>query len=196
MKLVLASGSPRRSELLRAAGYDFDVVPSGAGEDIAPLPPRPYTRALAEKKAAEVLRRVGGGRVVVGADTVVFVGGRILGKPLDGTDAVRMLELLSGREHEVFTGVAVVSEGTAETFCERTVVRFFPLTRALIAHYVATGEPLDKAGAYGIQGPGSLLVQGIEGDYYNVMGLPVGRLARMLQTKYGILPSARNYLQN
>lgn len=201
MKLVLASGSPRRSELLRAAGYEFEVCPSGANEDIAPVPPRLYTQALAEKKAAEVLARAGGGRVVVGADTVVFVGGRILGKPLDGADAVRMLELLSGRAHEVFTGVSVAAPDGTETFCERTVVQFFPLNRGMIARYVATGQPLDKAGAYGIQGPGSLLVERIEGDYYNVMGLPIGRLSRILETKFGILPVPRgaadaNNLQN
>ena len=119
---------------------------------------------------------------VIGADTVVSIDGEILGKPHDEADAWRMLELLSGRTHSVFTGVAVISNGKLTTFAEETRVTFFPLDDREIARYIAAGEPFDKAGAYGIQGAGALLVKGIEGDYYNVMGLPAGRLYRLLKS--------------
>ena len=119
---------------------------------------------------------------VIGADTVVSIDGEILGKPHDEADAWRMLELLSGRTHSVFTGVAVISNGKLTTFAEETRVTFFTLDDREIARYIAAGEPFDKAGAYGIQGAGALLVKGIEGDYYNVMGLPAGRLYRLLKS--------------
>lgn len=187
MGLILASGSPRRNEILRTAGYAFEIVPSGADENIAPCAPGDYAAALAEKKAREVLARRPGD-VVLGADTVVHLDGRILGKPRDEAQAEQMLAMLSGRVHEVYTGVSVVSQNAHESFYERTAVRFFSLTREEILAYVQTGEPMDKAGAYGIQGRGALLVEGIDGDFFNVMGLPVARLARVLEKRFHIRP--------
>ncbi|MDR3645528.1 MAG: Maf family protein [Clostridia bacterium] len=187
MRLILASGSPRRSEILHAAGYEFEVIPSGEEEDIGPLPPQELVTSLALVKARSV-NALNVGAVVIGADTIVSIGVEILGKPADEADAARMLRLLSGRVHTVFTGVAVVSDGHSEHFFARTAVRFRALDDALIARYVATGEPLDKAGAYGIQARGALLVESLEGDYFNIMGLPVARLAQRLESGFGIRP--------
>lgn len=179
--IILASKSPRRKELLTLITPDFEIIPA-AGEERADksLPPGEYVCALAAHKAAEIsgLHKKD---TVIGADTVVAIDGEILGKPTDASDAKRMLMKLSGREHSVFTGVCIMSSGAQTVFCEETKVRFFTLSEAEIDAYIATGEPFDKAGAYGIQDRGALLVSGITGDYYNVMGLPVGRLARELK---------------
>lgn len=178
--LILASKSPRRKELLSLITEDFSIIPA-VGEEKADksLPAGEYVRALAEHKAAEIAVSHRGD-TVIGADTVVAVDGMILGKPKDAEDAKRMLRLLSGREHSVFTGVCIISSNRNASFFEETKVRFFELSDEEIDAYTATGEPFDKAGAYGIQDKGALLVSGITGDYYNVMGLPVGRLAREL----------------
>ena len=138
-----------------------------------------------QKNARAVMDRAGDGRTVLAADTVVAVDGRVLGKPGDEAEAAEMLAALSGREHTVYTGVTVCRGGETVTEHEATAVRFRPLTGEEIAAYVATGEPMDKAGAYGIQGYGALLIQGISGDYYNVMGLPVCRLSGML-ARFGV----------
>lgn len=179
--IILASKSPRRKELLSLITRDFTIEPA-AGEEKADenLSPDLYVSALAENKAKEI-SAFHPDDTVIGADTIVAAKGEILGKPRYAEDAKRMLTLLSGTEHSVYTGVCVISKGEVYTFCEETTVRFFELSEEEIDDYIATGEPFDKAGAYGIQDYGALLVEGIEGDYYNVMGLPVGKLNRVLK---------------
>ena len=184
--MILASQSPRRRELIALISPEFRVMPA-QGEEILPegISPEQAVLLLSRQKADEVRQREfpGGGAVpetIVAADTVV--DGEILGKPHSAEDAAEMLRLLSGREHSVYTGVTVISGEECVSFAERTAVEFFPLTEQEIASYVATGEPMDKAGAYGIQGRGALLVRRIDGDYYNVMGLPVGELNQRLRT--------------
>ncbi len=179
--LILASKSPRRKELLSIITKDFTIIPA-VGEENADkkLPPKEYVSKLAEDKADEVFA-LHKEAAVIGADTVVAAGKEILGKPKDKADAFRMLKLLSGTTHSVFTGVCVISGGERKVFCEETEVEFYPLTDEEIEGYIATGEPFDKAGAYGIQDKGALLVKRINGDYYNVMGLPAGRLYRVMR---------------
>jgi septum formation protein len=174
-RLVLASASPRRAEILRAVGWEFETAPSDIDESArAGESPREYVERLAREKAEGAARaRLFG--LVLGADTTVVVEGAILAKPLDEEDARRMLRSLRGRWHEVLTGVALVraEDGRAVVAHERTRVRFSEMTDAEIAWYVATGETADKAGAYAVQGRGALFVEEIEGDYWNVVGLPV-----------------------
>ena len=179
--LILASKSPRRKELLSIITPEFEIIPA-VGEERADrtLPPDEYVRELACHKAEEVAA-LHPHDVVIGADTIVVVSGEILGKPKDAADAGRMLKLLSGTEHSVLTGTCIISSDRNAIFSEETKVRFFELSDKEIDDYIATGEPFDKAGAYGIQDIGALLVSGITGDYYNVMGLPVGRLSRELR---------------
>ncbi|HEY3283863.1 MAG TPA: Maf family protein [Armatimonadota bacterium] len=186
-QLVLASASPRRRDLLGILGIPFDVVPSDVNEDVseAAATPGAFVRAAAMLKAEEVARTTRTG-VVLGADTIVHVDGEILGKPTSLADAARMLRRLSGRTHQVLTGVAVIEMlggrpiGRFEDHVE-TDVRFRKLSPEIIAAYLDTGEPMDKAGAYGIQEKGSLLVDGIVGCFYNVVGLPLSRVAEMLE---------------
>lgn len=183
--MILASASPRRRELLGLITEDFKIIPA-AGEENIPegTAPEDAVKFLAEQKAEEIFSS-NRGEVIIAADTVVAVGGEILGKPRDEKHAAEMLKTLSGRRHSVFTGVCVIfADGSREVFAEETAVDFYPLSEREVADYVATGEPMDKAGAYGIQGRGALLVKGIVGDYYNVMGLPVGRLNSVLKS-YG-----------
>lgn len=182
MRIILASGSPRRRELLELLNVNpLEIIPAAGAELPHPeLTAAELVRELARAKAAEVARD-NPDAIVIGADTVVSVDGTVLGKPADEADAARMLSLLSGRGHEVFTGVAVIKSGAVQSFTERTAVHFRELSTEEIAAYVATGEPLDKAGAYGIQGLGSLFISGIEGDYFNVMGLPLCRLGLILK---------------
>lgn len=182
MSLILASASPRRRELLSLITTDFTVIPA-QGEETADksLPPDILVQRLAEQKAAEIAS-AHPHDTVIGADTLVFCSDEILGKPADSADAKRMLTLLSGNTHTVITAVAIAQNGSVtKVFAEETKVEFFPLTDEEITAYIATGEPMDKAGAYGIQDKGALLVKGITGDYYNVMGLPVGKLYRELK---------------
>lgn len=180
--LVLASASPRRRELLERLGLRFDVDAADVDEAVLPgEAPDEHVRRLALAKARVVAVRHPGS-LVVGGDTVVVLGGEILGKPSGPQEAADMLSRLQGREHRVETGVAVVAPGGAEAADVVSVpVRFRSLHRSTIEAYVATGEPLDKAGAYGIQGFGSALVRGITGDYFAVMGLPVARLVELLE---------------
>lgn len=180
--MILASQSPRRRELLSLITPDFRVVPA-QGEELLPegISPREAVLMLSAQKAAEVVEREFPGAVdipeaVIAADTVVAIDGEILGKPRSPEHAAEMLRKLSGREHSVFTGVKIVYGRQEVSFAEETLVEFFPLTEQEISDYVATGDPMDKAGSYGIQGRGALLVRRISGDYYNVMGLPVGEL--------------------
>ena len=182
--LILASKSPRRRDLLSIITEDFRIIPA-VGEEYADksLSPDKYVCELARHKAEEIAEQCPSD-IVIGADTIVAVNGEILGKPVDEADAGRMLRQLSGTEHHVYTGVYIVGGSGNIAFAEDTTVRFFKLSEQEIDDYIATGEPFDKAGAYGIQGIGALLVSGITGDYYNVMGLPVGRLARELKNMY------------
>ena len=179
--IVLASASPRRRELLGTLIPDFTIEPA-VGEEHTPEhgDAAETVTALARAKAAEVAARHPQD-IVIGADTVVVADGRILGKPKDTADAAAMLRLLSGRSHTVCTGLCLIQNGTILTHAESTAVHFRTLTDAEIAAYVETGEPMDKAGAYAIQGLASLFITGIEGDYFNVVGLPLCALGAMLQ---------------
>lgn len=187
-RLVLASTSPRRRELLGLLGLPFEVVASRYDEDLLPpdgLTPAEYVTRLARGKASEVAARTEDDALVIGADTTVILDGATLNKPADGEDAHRMLRLLSGRTHQVYTGLCLIGvqngiAGNVQTDHAVTDVTFDTLTDATIAAYVATGEPLDKAGAYGIQGKALSFIPGIQGDYFNVVGLPVFLLCKML----------------
>lgn len=182
--MILASQSPRRRELLAFISPDFRVIPAVGEENIPDgAPPEQAVLALSRQKAEEVFS-ANKGEVVIAADTVVAIDGKILGKPHSEAEACEMLSTLSGRIHSVFTGVCVIfADGGMENFAEETKVEFYPLTAEEINAYIATGDPMDKAGAYGIQEKGAANVKGIVGDFYNVMGLPVGRLARVLRGK-------------
>ena len=182
MRVVLASASPRRRELLKMILDDFEVIPSNADE----TPPKEIysemlAEYLAEKKAKDISSRLNGDFLVIGCDTCVIVGGKVLGKPIDKADAHSMLKKLSGRKHKVITGCCVVFNDYMEKFSEETYVEFYELSDKEIDDYIMTGEPMDKAGAYGIQGGGALFVKSIEGDYYNVVGLPVSRLSKEIK---------------
>lgn len=180
--MILASKSPRRKQLLGLITRDFRVVPA-SGDEIIPTGTLPgdAVEILAKQKAEELFSTEKG-EIIIAADTVVSVDNVILGKPWDMAQAAEMLRTLSGRTHSVFTGVCVIfPEGGEEIFREETKVEFYPLSEEDISDYISTGEPMDKAGAYGIQDRGALFVKGIEGDYYNVMGLPVARLNRLLK---------------
>ncbi len=191
--IILASGSPRRRELMQQIGLDFEVQVSEVEEHVTSTVPAEVVQELSRQKAeavAAVLFKRGNDRsdcLVLGADTIVACDGRILGKPKDEADAVHMLTMLSGRAHEVYTGVTFVYADPVDgsrkehTFYECTKVHFAPMSAEEIAEYVATGDPLDKAGAYGIQGFCARYITGIEGDYNNVVGLPVGRVYQELK---------------
>jgi len=194
--LVLASASPRRRELLAQVGYQFEVRPAHVPED--PLPgedPIVYVTRLAREKAEAVYREIvaqkgspererldGKSLAVLGADTTVTLDQAILGKPENAADAARILRLLSGRTHRVITGVALVTTEGTEVAAEATAVRFLTLSDEEITAYVATGEPMDKAGAYGIQGRAARWIPRIEGCYFNVMGLPLALVCMMLES--------------
>jgi septum formation protein len=196
--LVLASASPRRRELLTQAGFSFQVHAAHILEDPYPSEdPMVYVTRLAREKAQAVFDQFsapeGGQRetaavlrdeklVVLGADTTVTLDNHILGKPEDAADAARMLRLLSGRTHRVITGVAVVTAESTEVAAEVTAVRFLTLSDEEIAAYIATGEPMDKAGAYAIQGRAARWIPRIEGDYFNVVGLPIALVSTMLES--------------
>jgi len=190
--LVLASASPRRRELLAQVGYRFEVVPAHLPEDPRPgEDPVVYVTRLAREKAEAVYRELtanperkadGQPLVVLGADTTVTLDSTILGKPEDAADAARILRLLSGRTHRVITGVALVTAKGVEVAAEVTAVRFLTLSDEDIAGYIATGEPMDKAGAYGIQGHAARWIPRIEGCYFNVMGLPLALVCSLLDS--------------
>jgi septum formation protein len=183
LMLILASASPRRQELLRNAGITFEVQPADVPEERNPgeLPVAFAERMAHEKAKAVWLRSPAPGTLVLGADTIVVVDGAVLGKPCDAQDAARMLRLLNGRVHQVTTGVCLIGDGVASTRSETTQVTMEALSEAEIQDYVATGEPLDKAGAYAIQGMASRWIPRIEGCYFNVVGLPVPLVNRMLK---------------
>ena len=180
-RIILASGSPRRKSLLGSIGLEFEVYCPDIDETYHDgETPAEYTLRLAESKAMAGAREYPG-CVIIAADTIVVTDGEILGKPSNREDAVRMLGMLSGREHEVITGVAVSSGGIVHARAVHTLVKFRELSGREISAYVSTGECDDKAGAYAVQGKGSLLVEGIHGDYYNVVGLPLCTLGEMLK---------------
>lgn len=188
--LVLASQSPRRRELLTQAGYQFTVQPADIPED--PLPgedPIAYVTRLARQKAQAVYDQLSDPcAMVLGADTTVTVDNEILGKPVDSTDAARMLRLLSGRTHRVITGVALVTARSAEIAAEVTAVRFLTLSDREIESYIATGEPLDKAGAYAIQGRAARWIPRIVGCYFNVVGLPLALVSTLIDSTLSACP--------
>ncbi len=182
MKLVLASKSPRRNEILKNAGIDFTVRVAEADETIPDgTKPEDAVVFLAARKALAVERAED--ETVLGADTVVVLDDKILGKPKDREDAYNMLRSLSGRVHSVFTGVCAVGNGISLTFAEETKVEFYPLTDDEINEYIDTNEPYDKAGAYGIQGIASKFIRGIKGDYFNVVGLPISSVYKKIIKK-------------
>lgn len=181
MQLILASQSPRRRELLGLTRLDFVVRVADIDETMDPAkPPFDEVARVSRKKALAVQR--GTDDVVVAADTIVVCGDQVLGKPKDTDDAFRMLSMLSGRDHQVMTGMTVLRGDELITATEVTNIHFRELTEHEIRAYIATGDPMDKAGAYGIQSGAALFVTGIEGDYYNVMGLPICRLAMILRS--------------
>lgn len=191
MKLVLASGSPRRKELLEALGLKFDVLITDTNEDAITsqgIGVDLYVQELALMKAAEAAKLLIKNKnvIIIAADTVVTYDGEILGKPKDKIDAFNMLKKLSDKEHQVFTGICVMRVSDGKTYCAPmcTSVKFKELTDEKIAAYIATGEPLDKAGAYGIQGKGAALVEYINGDYNNVVGISTSLLADILENEF------------
>ena len=180
MKIILASASPRRKELLTLAGIEYDVIVSQCEETLPDgITPDKAVEELARQKAEEVFSR-NSDALIIAADTVVALGNTILGKPKDEEDAFNMLSSLSGRRHTVFTGVCIRTKDKTDIFHVATEVEFYDLTEKEIRDYIATKEPMDKAGAYGIQGKGFVLVKGIHGDYFNVVGLPLAETVRHL----------------
>ena len=181
-KIILASASPRRRELLTQIGLEFEVMPSDVEENPESTLPQDIVIELSKQKARDVWGKVGGGdSLVISADTVVAVEGEILGKPRDEEDAVRMLSLLSGKEHQVYTGVTMIwtdGEGKQEeySFYVCTGVLMYRMNRVELLEYVRSGEPMDKAGAYAVQGRAAAFIKSVRGEYSNVVGLPVGRL--------------------
>ena len=173
--IILASASPRRKEILELADLSFDIMPSNAEEITTKIKPNEVVMELASIKAKDIYEKSDKQSMIVGADTVVAYQGQILGKPKDEADAKRMLRMLSGQTHEVYTGVCVIEDGEAKTFYEETKVTFYEISDEQIDHYIKSGEPMDKAGSYGIQGKAAIFIKGIEGDYYNVVGFPIAR---------------------
>ena len=180
MRIILASASPRRRELLAQMGMEFEVCPSQGEEKITEVLPERAVMELAQQKAAEIAVKTEGDAWILGADTVVVYDQKILGKPKDAEDAKRMLCMLQDKKHQVYTGVCIWKKenGTEDVRCffEKTDVVFYPMTEEEIDQYVATGEPMDKAGSYGIQGRCAIYIKEIKGDYNNVVGLPIARL--------------------
>ena len=190
MNIILASASPRRRELLERMGLRFSVCTADHDETMdLSADPEAEVRRVSELKARAVEQLCEKEDLIIAADTIVVCQGKILGKPADEAEAYEMLRLLSGREHRVITGLCVLKDGISYCHSEVTHLSFVELTDRQIRAYIATGEPMDKAGAYGIQGRASVFVPGIRGDYYNVMGLPVCALAQILEKCGIVLPA-------
>lgn len=190
MELILASASPRRKELLEKIGLPFTVQPAKGEERITQKSPAAVVMELSRQKAEEIAAAQTGDCIIIGADTVVAKGEKIMGKPKDAADAKQMLRSIADDCHQVYTGVTLIRTGESPasiTFQEKTEVYLYPISDAEIEAYIASGDPMDKAGAYGIQGDFAIHVKGLAGDYYNVVGLPIGRvyqeLKRMLSVK-------------
>ena len=190
MELILASASPRRKELLEKIGLPFTIQPAKGEERITQKSPAAVVMELSRQKAEEIAAAQTGECIVIGADTIVAKGEEIMGKPKDAADAKRMLAGIADNCHQVYTGVTLIRTGAhpqSVTFHEKTDVYLYPISDAELDAYIASGDPMDKAGAYGIQGNFAIHVKGIAGDYYNVVGLPIGRvyqeLKRMLFVK-------------
>jgi len=184
MKLILASASPRRKELLAKTGLTFDIIPAKGEETVTKTIPAEVVMELSLQKAKEIAEQQTEDCIIIGADTIVAKGDVIMGKPRDREDAFRMLEMISDDCHQVYTGVTIIRTGkNAETitFAEKTDVYLYPISKEDINAYIESGDPMDKAGAYGIQGDFAVHVKGIEGDYYNVVGLPIGRVYQELK---------------
>ena len=180
-KIILASASPRRRELLTQIGLEFEIIPSHKDEVIGSEGPADTVMALAAGKAEDIYAQVCSGRapedvLVIGADTVVAMDGLILGKPADAAQALDMLRRLQGKTHQVYTGVCLMTADGCRTFYEKTDVTMYPADDRQLRDYISTGEPMDKAGSYGIQGLGAILVREIHGEYNNVVGLPVAAI--------------------
>ena len=178
-QIILASASARRRDLMKLMGLEFTVIPSGADERMEPCPPERYVTALAERKALYVAKS-NPNSIVIGADTVVVLDGDIIGKPKDRDDAYRILRSLSGRTHTVYSGISVVYGDCIQTECDMTKVTFAHISDEEIWGYIDSGDPMDKAGAYGVQGPFCVNITRIEGSFFTVVGLPVHMLYRML----------------
>lgn len=183
--IILASGSPRRKELLSQIGLEFKVITSNVSENTSLTSPEDMVKDLAYNKGMAVYQTLSDEErqdsIVISADTIVYHNGKVLLKPVDKRDAFNILKSLSGEKHDVFTGVFIKSDDFSSSFCEKTSVELFNISDEEIKYYIASGEPFDKAGAYGIQGLFARYIKGIEGDYNNVVGLPVGRLYQELK---------------
>lgn len=185
-QVILASGSPRRKELLELIGVDFKIITSNKEEVITSTNPEQVVKELSLMKAEDVAESITGPAIILGADTVVAHGGRILGKPKDAEDAVTMIRSFAGDDHFVYTGVCIIrkeADGSVKkiSFAEGTRVTVYPMTEEEIKRYVASGEPMDKAGAYAIQGLFAPYIKGIEGDYYNIVGFPIAAIYQKLK---------------
>ena len=188
MKLILASASPRRKELLGKIGMEFDIIPAKGEEIVTKKMPWEVVEELSFQKAKEIADLQTEECIVIGSDTIVAKGEEIMGKPKDEADAFRMLSEIAGDVHQVYTGVTLIRTGKCPkvvTFAEKTDVHLYPMSDAEILAYIATKDPMDKAGAYGIQGDFAIHVKGIEGDYYNVVGLPIGKVYQELTVVKG-----------
>ncbi|MGN0135915.1 Maf family nucleotide pyrophosphatase [Anaerotignum sp.] len=184
MKLILASASPRRKELLAKIGLPFAVIPAKGEESITKQSPGDIVMELSRQKAREIAAQQTEECIIIGADTIVAKGETIMGKPKDAADAYGMLKSIAGDCHQVYTGVTIIRTGNRPasiTFAEKTDVYLYPMSDGEINAYIASGDPMDKAGAYGIQGDFAIHVKGIEGDYYTVVGLPIGRVYQELK---------------
>lgn len=184
MKLILASASPRRKELLGKTGMEFEIIPAKGEEIVTKVLPWEVVEELSLQKAKEIADMQTEECIVIGADTIVAKGEEIMGKPKDESDAFRMLSEIAGDCHQVYTGVTLIRTGDKPkvvTFAEETDVYLYPMSEEEMKAYIATKDPMDKAGAYGIQGDFAIHVKGIEGDYYNVVGLPIGKVYQELK---------------
>ena len=184
MKLILASASPRRKELLGKIGLEFDIIPAKGEEIVTKSLPWEVVEELSFQKAKEIADMQTEECIIIGSDTIVAKGEKIMGKPKDEADAFRMLSEIAGNIHQVYTGVTLIRTGNRPkviTFAEKTDVHLYPMGDEEINAYIATKDPMDKAGAYGIQGDFAIHVKGIEGDYYNVVGLPIGKVYQELK---------------
>lgn len=194
LDLILASQSPRRKEILENLGFSFRIITADTDETCTERDPRRYVETLALRKGKAVLDRITESgtiteeTLIIAADTVVAAGGEILGKPRDKEDAARMLRLLSGTTHQVISGVALLSPDRSAVASEVTGVRFASLSDRDLDFYLNSGEPYDKAGAYAVQGLASLFIEGLDGDYFNVVGLPVKRLSDLMKETFDLDP--------